>query len=433
MNTVRRADATVFLKGLRDECVDTAVTSPPYWGLRDYGVKGQIGLEATPQEYVGRITQIFRELRRVLKPHGSLYLNLGDTYCSTKGSCVNAGGSTRSLARSAYKDLAGKSNPNRMLAPDGRWLQPKQLLMIPARVAISLQDDGWILRNAIIWHKPNGMPSSVKDRLTNKHEYVFHFVKSERYYFNLDAIRTPHRSAHPQGASRRTREGRTRRTERHLLGLRARGKGYIGHPLGRNPGDVLTCSPETRTLGAVLGKRGAVKVPGGSGWLGHPPGGMARIVRERDPRWLPEGGRNPGDFWSISPQPFRGAHFAVFPEALCETPIKATCPSSVCACCGLPKQMLPRSKRAAQDGRPGRTTVRGACRCAGEFHPGVVLDPFAGSGTALAVAAKLGRFFLGCDLNGDYVKLARARLRNLAPQAPARRSTAQTVQATGWG
>ena len=451
------------------------MTSPPYWGLRDYGVKGQIGLEFHPQEYVENLVKLFSEARRVLKPSGSLFLNLGDTYCSTKGYCRNAGGSVTSISQPAFKVLNGTRNPNRMLRPDGKWLQPKQLLMIPARVAIALQDDGWVLRNDIIWNKPNGMPTSVKDRLANRYEHVFHFVKSKRYFFDLDAIRVPHRSLHPQGRSRRAIEGRTPHTNRHLFGLRKAGTGYVGHaagknpgdvikaaggkrsdtpyrynnlhlswllygrdevhPAGKNPGDIVVCSPETRRLGEIIDSKQAVKVPSGKGWIGHPPGGMARILRENDQRWLSPGGKNPGDFWTISTRPFKGAHFAVYPEKLCEMPIKAACPESVCKRCGIPRERITQrwgwQGSVWNDRQPNRTPAgrRGPtrlwaekpvyrtkgwtrCGCKAGFRSGIVFDPFAGAGTTLVVAKRLGRRYLGCDLNRDYVKLARRRLRS---------------------
>ena len=164
------ADAASFIAKLPDNCIDFAMTSPPYWSLRDYGVDGQIGLEPHPSQYVETLALIFRDLRRVLKPSGSLFLNLGDTYGSRKGSCFHAGGGKNSLPPRAHRLLTRDKHPNRLLEPDRRWLQPKQLLMIPARVAIALQEDGWILRNTIIWSKPNGLPASVKDRLANKYE-----------------------------------------------------------------------------------------------------------------------------------------------------------------------------------------------------------------------------------------------------------------------
>ncbi len=339
--------------------------------------------------------------------------------------------------------------------------------MIRARTAIALQGDGWLLRNSIIWHKPNGMPSSVRDRLTNRYEHLFHFVKSPRYFYDLDAIRVPHRSPHPQRRSHRVAEGRTTHTARHLLGLRQAGKGYIGHPagsnpgdviltaantgirnklpyrdnnphiarlrngheaihpMGKNPGDVLACSPETRALGILVGQKLVTKVPTGKGWIGHPPGGMAQIVASQDPRWLSPGGKNPGDFWAISTRAFRGAHFAVFPEALCELPIKAACPKKVCTRCGmsvparheghLPNGPQRRRLKQLRDAKWTNSPVYyRCCSCRAGTTAGVVFDPFAGAGATLVVAKKLARFYLGSDLNPAYVELARKRLSKTA-------------------
>lgn len=320
------------------------------------------------------------------------------------------------------------------------------------------------------------MPCSAKDRLANKYEHLFHFVKSKQYYYDLDAIRVPHRSIQPQGRSKRTTEGRTAHTKRHLLGLRRAGPGYVGHPLGKNPGDVATasntgrnnktpyrhnnphkarlagvqearhpggknpgdvlrCASETRTLGRLLGTRGITKVPFGSGWTGHPPGGMARILRERDPRWLAKAGKNPGDFWSIATKPFPKAHFAVYPEALCDQPIRAACPAKVCVRCGRPRLRITRrvghtgrlrrddarprhgpgfrrrKKRSAWGEQPFyQTTGWTRCRCKKGFRPGIVLDPFAGAGTTLVVAKRLGLFGIGLE----------PRLRQAGTAAPGR-------------
>lgn len=174
---------------LEDTSIDAVITSPPYWGLRDYGCNGQIGLEKHPSEYINHLVSVGKEIKRVLKKTGSFYLNLGDTYC---------GGGKNKPSQTVGKNNSyqyGGVQPNCNLDFDGGWLQPKQLMLIPVRVAIALQDDGWVLRNDIIWHKPNPMPSSVKDRLNCTFEHVFHFVKSRKYYYNLDMIREPHSSA----------------------------------------------------------------------------------------------------------------------------------------------------------------------------------------------------------------------------------------------
>ncbi len=216
------------------------------------------------------------------------------------------------------------------------------------------------------------------------------------------------------------------------------------HPRGKNPGDFWRIAAETRSLGAIMGERGAVKVPGGAGWVGHPPGGEARIIREQDPRWLSPGGRNPGDCWEISTRPCPGAHFAVFPEHLVETPIKAGCPLEVCIRCGMAKEKVHRlpenpgafnirvrdvqagrlkaaDRRASEtelrdyDEHTYRSRARGlvispGCGCRAGFRRAIVLDPFMGSGTTAVVARKLGRDFIGFELNPRYVRMARNRL-----------------------
>ncbi|MDA2912526.1 site-specific DNA-methyltransferase [Acidobacteriia bacterium AH_259_A11_L15] len=253
------------------------MTSPPYWGLRDYCVEGQIGLEKHPHEYIEKLANIFHDLKRVLKPHGSLYLNLGDTYCSTKGTCVNAGGGQSSIRQSAYTRLAGNKNPNRMLKPDGQWLQPKQLLMIPARVAIALQENGWILRNDIIWYKPNGLPSSVKDRLANKYEHVFHFVKSRTYYYDLDAIRVPHKRGTPRAEYDFERMMKGGERFNGKWGKAGTQKAFVaGNVLGKKPGDVVLSRDKTAALRKINSMR-------------NPP-------EPTEPDAFHPLGKNPGDF-----------------------------------------------------------------------------------------------------------------------------------------
>ena len=176
-------DCIEVMAGMEAESVDCVVTSPPYFGMRDYGVKGQIGLEDTLQAYVAKMVEVFREVRRVLRPTGNVWLNLGDGY--------NGGG----IGGGPRGTLDGASNRDRQGA--GRFtlreraLKPKDLFMLPHRVAIALQDDGWWVRNDHVWHKPNCMPESVRDRCTRAHEYVFQLAKSQRYYFDGDAIKEP--------------------------------------------------------------------------------------------------------------------------------------------------------------------------------------------------------------------------------------------------
>lgn len=175
INTVIHGDALTVLKTFPDELVDCCVTSPPYWGLRDYGVDGQLGLEKTPEEYVAKMVEIFREVKRALKKEGTLWLNLGDSYGGGNGGNVT-------------KSEKQKSNFGTQIEPR-RGNMPKQLLGIPWRVAFALQADGWYLRSDIIWHKPNPMPESVTDRPTKSHEYLFLLAKSSKYYFDQEAVK----------------------------------------------------------------------------------------------------------------------------------------------------------------------------------------------------------------------------------------------------
>lgn len=178
---IKQGDALSVLKTMPAQSINTCVTSPPYWGLRDYGVDGQLGLEPTPTEYVANLVEVFREVRRVLRDDGTLWLNLGDSY---NGARMNRSG------QHGYKD--GRSNRDKRFSVGGvEGLKPKDLVGIPWMVAFALRADGWYLRQDIIWHKPNAMPESVKDRCTKAHEYIFLLSKSKQYYYDADSIREP--------------------------------------------------------------------------------------------------------------------------------------------------------------------------------------------------------------------------------------------------
>jgi site-specific DNA-methyltransferase (cytosine-N4-specific) len=247
-------DARAVLAGMPDQSANCIVTSPPYWGKRNYGVSGQYGHEHTPAAYVTTMREVFAEARRVLADDGTCWLNLGDSY-STGG-----GGAT---GKHAY--LGEHVTTHRATE-----LGAKNLLGLPWRVAFALQADGWILRNAIIWHKPNAMPESVRDRLNCRHELMFLLVKSPAYWFDLDPIREPHKTvkAREPGNSR----GRTRPPGR---------PGRCTRPPKYGPGtrEVSTAS----RYGSSRHRRG------------HP------------------NGRNPGDVWSIPTRPYHGPHFAAYP------------------------------------------------------------------------------------------------------------------------
>ena len=230
---IKQGDALSVLKTIPDQCINTCVTSPPYWGLRDYGVEGQIGLEPTLQEYVEALVEVFREVRRVLRPDGTLWLNLGDSY---NGARMNRSG------QHGYKD--GRSNRDKRFSVGGvEGLKPKDLVGVPWRVAFALQADGWYLRSDIIWHKPNSMPESVTDRPTKAHEYIFLLAKSRRYFYDADAIREPHAEASiarwsDGGEDTDNTKYRKERPDTSVGNLR-NGSNPL-HPAGRNKRSVWT-------------------------------------------------------------------------------------------------------------------------------------------------------------------------------------------------
>ena len=262
--TIFQADSRDAWKHLPEHSVDAIVTSPPYFGLRDYGHDGQLGLEDAPQVYIDALADLLTGYgERVLKPGGSLWLNLGDTYASQGGSQTE-GGATAQVGSTA------NNRQHRTRFQSDRF-RPKSLLMIPERVALALIDRGWILRNRVVWAKPNGMPSSVRDRLATKHEALFHLVRQPKYYYDLDAIL----EAYSPAAIARAKSGR------------------------RTP--------------ISEAKRNA--------FSGNPPRGLGLS----DPE-LEGDGKNPGDVWTIPTQPYPDAHFAVFPPELVRRPILATVP-----------------------------------------------------------------------------------------------------------
>lgn len=334
------------LRELPDKSVQCAVTSPPYWGLRDYGVSGQIGLEPTPDAYVAALVGVFREVKRVLQDDGVLWLNMGDSYATGKQgrddlrNYQGSGGLTNRkvplTVRHKYNDA---NRPVNRAAPDG--LKPKDLCGIPWRVAFALQADGWYLRSDIIWAKPNPMPESVTDRPTKAHEYVFLLSKAERYYYDAEAIRLPY------AASTLTQFNEPYEGE----GI----KDYAAAGV-QNPSDIKRRITDKQ--------RGRSRRHAGFSdrWDAMP----------KDEQQM--GGANCRTVWTIPTQPYPEAHFATFPEALPERCIKA-----------------------------------------GSKAGDTVLDPFCGSGTTGYVALKLGRNFVGIELNPSYAELARKRIMSAAP------------------
>ena len=298
---------------LADATVQCVVTSPPYWGLRDYGIAGQLGLEKTPLEYVENMVTVFQEVKRVLRADGLLWLNLGDSY---------NGSGKKEMQINSPKQMTNRGG-NIQRGTDCQELKPKDLVGIPWRVAFALQADGWYLRSDIIWSKPNPMPESVTDRPTKAHEYIFLMAKGERYFYDADAISQP---ASPASIERL---GQSTLSEQ-AGSVRANGGGKTNGPMR-----------------AVFGGRNK-----------HEGYGNRRASGREDEGNYLSNGVNCRTVWEIATQPYKGSHFATFPEKLAERCIKA-------------------------GSRPGD----------------LVLDPFGGSGTVGRVAEKLNRRWVCADLN----------------------------------
>ena len=446
-NIILNGDALEHLKTFPNECIDCVMTSPPYWPLRDYGVKGQLGLESTFEKYIAKLCNIFDEVKRVLKKTGTCWINLGDTYGGQQGRGE------------------GKGNEHRQMIPMKMQNFDKCLTLIPFRFTIEMVNCGWVLRNTIIWYKPNCMHSSVKDRFTVDFEYLFFFSKSKKYFFE------------------------TQYEEYTEL-------------INRWGGEKL-------------------KVIGLSSW---DEGTGQDTYRDRNLRPNPRG-KNKRTVWKIPTQPFPEAHFAVYPEAICEIPIKAGCPEFICNKCGKArekilepteeyKQHLSPNKievdkksigkylsearkklkipvkeisklfpsetggltgcvwnwetgnnipteeqwqklkdilkldnkfdfklknyweqesffKTSGDLKEGYQRYKNttpslkadykfsgytSCNCNAGFSGGIVLDPFFGAGTTGLVALKQNKQFIGIELNPEYIKIANARIKPFLEQ-----------------
>ncbi len=328
-NEILLGDAAMRLKELPDASIDCVITSPPYYRLRDYGVNRQIGAEPGVTGWVEALRAVFRELVRVLKPTGSVWLNLGDTYSGKVAE-----------GAPAYSLLLG-----------------------PERLLFALAQDGWIVRNKVIWDKTRTTPHPTKDRLTPAYEVIYYLVRSRPYHFDLDAIRDTHLP---------------KTLERAIAAF-----------------PELQNVPKTQLLG-----------------------------------------RNPGDVWRFAPSVYAGAHFATFPPELVRRPLLATCPEKICTACKRPWRRMvtplyvPTSRsigaiRRAQMNYPMQDVIYipgellPDCLCNAPTVPGVVLDPFFGSGTVGAVARKLGRDYIGIELNPEYIQLAKDRIKAAGDHANA--------------
>lgn len=289
-------DCIDMMRTLPDESVHTCVTSPPYFGLRDYGVHGQIGLEETPAEFTARLVEVFREVRRVLRSDGTIWVNMGDTYASIAGGYAPGGSAGKhDMVSQATRGavLRGK----RRSPPMG--LKHKDLMGIPWRLAFALQDDGWYLRQDIIWHKPNPMPESTRDRCTKAHEYIFLLSKSRRYYFDQDAIKEPVAAS---SIARLTQN--------------------IDDQLGSDRVPGKTNGP----MKAVRSRRDSFKREDSKREQAIPGQTVGTHRPDREDSEYPLDVRNKRSVWSVPTVGFKGAHFATFPPDLIRPCILAGAP-----------------------------------------------------------------------------------------------------------
>lgn len=308
VDVIYNCDCLEGLRNLPSDSIDCCVTSPPYFNLRDYGVANQIGLETTPEQYIQKLVNVFHEVKRVLTPSGTLWVNIGDSYNGYKG---NAKGSDFGSDFAGYKSQPCRKSKFGLEFKDAKV---KDLIGIPWMLAFALRNDGWYLRQDIIWSKPNPMPESVTDRCTKSHEYIFLLSKSSRYFFDSSSIKQPAKLSSIKRLSQ----------------------------------DIASQKGSSRSLKTN--------------------GTMKAVIGDHTSSWPKVNKRS---VWEVSVNKSKSNHFATFPEKLILDCIKAGCPVN-----------------------------------------GVVLYPFMGSGTTAVVACKLGRHFIGFELNPDYVSLSRDRLRN---------------------
>jgi len=467
------------LRKFPSDCVDTIITSPPYWGLRDYGEDtktkwqdgwfGQLGLEPTLDLYIEHLLQITAELKRVLKKTGVMFWNMGDCYHSHSAISKNVGGfqGKQMKKNKEYFDSINMSRGDFKQIPD------KCLALQNWRLILRMIDEqGWILRNTIIWNKPNAMPSSVKDRFANKYEPVFFLTKSQKYFFDLDAVRIP----------AKTNENRPLRKESFNYRVRDSQKKSEQCPQFKTTKEEI--ERYKKETGKIKGGGANLNLPwnpltGGKIYktsipedqaesFGSPRarywrdvknrGNAQQILKERGCRptgIVPNGfdhnllnnplGKNPGDVWKIATQPcpkeYRGKHFAMFPEKLVEPMILAGCPAQICKKCGKARERITNKKYTTSPGQPPPFTkqqgkqfqgkIKGEmkypvryeteyqtigwtkCNCENpEYEAGIVLDPFCGLGTTCVVAKRLNRNYIGIEISKEYAKLAEKRINN---------------------
>jgi DNA modification methylase len=372
--TILTGDCREQLRTLADGSVNCIVTSPPYYGLRDYGHDGQLGLEETPDEYVAQMVAVFRETRRVLRDDGTLWLNIGDTYNNNPSTSdiprIEQGNGSGAFQIPPEKHItARRAKPNKAQPLIDRGIKKKDLIGIPWMLAFALRADGWYLRQDIIWHKPNPMPESVRDRCTKSHEYVFLLSKSPRYLFDAEAI------AEPQTKGTAGSLFNAGKTAEHQLGRASDGErkqatraAELAMAAGLTDAHIeairavgITDTGKARVTQDGTGKND----PAVQALADEAKEALGGYYRE----FLIASSRNKRDVWTIATQPFAEAHFATMAPELARTCIMAGCPLG-----------------------------------------GTVLDPFGGAGTTGLVADQLQRNAILIELNPEYVEIARKRI-----------------------
>lgn len=366
-------DCRVVLKTLAEESVSCVVTSPPYFGLRNYGVDGQLGLEPTPEAYVQELVEVFHEVRRTLKNDGTLWLNLGDSYAGSgrggnppdsphQKQATNRGSITVDDYRDFHDNLVDAGAIGRKWVKPPPGLKQKDLIGIPWAVAFALRTDGWFLRQDIIWAKPNPMPESVRDRCTKSHEYLFMLSKSQHYHYDADAIAEPLASTSVERLSQANLAGqhgsdrvpgKTNGPMKAVFKQDGHGRRHAGFNARYFGSDKPYAGQDTKNYEASGAQ--------------SPSDTKRRIVARILSGEIIT--RNRRSVWTITTKPFKGAHFATFPPDLVEPCVLAGCPED-----------------------------------------GVVLDPFGGAGTTALVADRLGRDAISIELNPAYTAMAEARL-----------------------
>lgn len=351
LNKIYCENCLTTLSKMDDNSIDCCVTSPPYYGLRDYGHPDQIGLEETPEKYVEKMVNVFSEVKRVLKSTGTLWLNLGDSYA---GSGKGSGGDYElSKKQHSNKGINYQKDANvKIKFKDG--CKPKDLIGIPWLIAFALRANGWYLRQDIIWHKPNPMPESVTDRCTKSHEYIFLLSKSAKYYYDADAIK---QTVADTTILKLAQQVQNQRGSERVPGKTNGNMKAVGP--GRTP---------RKSIDIKGGNQGNINgIPAmsinGNGVNGH------SEYFDSCGNLIGDGMANKKSVWTVPTMPFKEAHFATFPEDLIIPCIKAGCPEG-----------------------------------------GVVYDPFSGAGTTALVCHKLKRNWISSEINSEYVRIAEKRI-----------------------